>query len=347
MHLQKFILGSYASRLVSFCLLVAFFTVPVFSSKRQRSDTHDEQWNVLTVQERSANSGTPTNYTCRTANDCFNFPGRPVCYLNPNGTQACVPCNPAEDTQPHIDAPPWALQMKDCYCSPDEYCISDHRDDHVGFCRRYSEDYHNNGQRILGSSCVTSLQGQGMSTVSGVNDFMFCGKVNYDGHGAALWKEWEGSCQLGICFKCGQTPVPSLPIAQCQDGRSCVKSSMEYAAAGILSWAYWADNAVISFAGLLSLMIFFCMSVVALLFLCLLIRKVCCRPANPNGVRTSKASKSGHERCAVETDRHLQYLSDQIGEAVDSALDDYTPLMYEPEELTSYAPHHVGTEEEF
>lgn len=62
-------------------------------------------------------------------------------------------------------------------------------------------------------------------------------RFNSEGNATAL--EWSGVCQRGICYYCATIPIPSIPIAHCKDGRSCLPDGrIVISNVGILSWNY-------------------------------------------------------------------------------------------------------------
>ena len=63
---------------------------------------------------------------------------------------------------------------------------------------------------------------------------------NVDGTPKLL--EWEGSCQRGVCYECSIAPIPTAPIAYCNDGRCCVDTKFGYAVVGIFSSSFLKYN---------------------------------------------------------------------------------------------------------
>ena len=81
----------------------------------------------------------------------------------------------------------------------------------------------------------------------------------------AEWVEWEGSCILGICKECSISPIPTLPIAYCPDGRSCSRDGkLMYSPYGILSLNFLPHNPTLLVAYILFYCcIFFSISMIA------------------------------------------------------------------------------------
>merc|ERR1711862_402836 len=70
---------------------------------------------------------------------------------------------------------------------------------------------------------------------------MFCGKIIFnETSGIPEALEWQGVCIQGTCFQCSSVPIPSIPFAHCEDGRSCRYDGVfTIAPAGMLSWSYF------------------------------------------------------------------------------------------------------------
>ena len=83
-----------------------------------------------------------------------------------------------------------------------------------GFC----VDYQNS---IIGRPCDLRLV-EGMKTVKGVDDLLYCGLVKYNEDNSARVVEWEGSCQQGVCRICTGWIFPFAPFSGCPDGRVCM-----------------------------------------------------------------------------------------------------------------------------
>ena len=83
----------------------------------------------------------------------------------------------------------------------------------------------------------------------------------YNANFTAKVVEWEGSCQRGICEECSiQNPMPTIPTAHCDDGRSCLFTNrIGIAPVGILSMSFLPANnfqfGLIFFVGFMGLLV--------------------------------------------------------------------------------------------
>eukprot|EP01095_Lingulamoeba_sp_RSL-Kostka_P012951 TRINITY_DN5232_c0_g1_i1.p1 TRINITY_DN5232_c0_g1~~TRINITY_DN5232_c0_g1_i1.p1 ORF type:complete len:227 (+),score=51.54 TRINITY_DN5232_c0_g1_i1:42-722(+) len=158
------------------------------------------------------------NDTCKYPNDCKSVKNKPYCLGG-----YCRVCNPDRF-------------LKDCDCHPGEYCVGTPDDVDYATCRKYEKE-------IIDRNCDVTLKDKGMKLIQGANDTIFCGKVLFYRNSTAKYVEWEGSCQLGKCQECSIAPIPTLPFAYCNDGRSCLSNKkLDYAPVGIFSLGYLRYN---------------------------------------------------------------------------------------------------------
>ncbi|KAL6060017.1 Retrotransposon Gag like 5 [Balamuthia mandrillaris] len=163
---------------------------------------------------------------CRVPNDCAHVEGRPICMHNKAlNMTVCSECDPTRG-------------FKDCQCDASRYCVSDPLDPKQGSCRKYEES-------ILGRPCDENVNGR--TTELGKDDLLYCGQALYNpktNHIRVV--EWEGSCQRGTCYLCGEGPVSIAAISICPDARICLAGRYAYAPVGIFSWIYLNRNPVLS-----------------------------------------------------------------------------------------------------
>jgi hypothetical protein len=70
-----------------------------------------------------------------------------------------------------------------------------------------------------------------------------CGS-RFASNNTALFVEWTGSCQVGVCKVCKNPIIPTVPTSICNDGRSCLDGYEIYALVGAFSLSYITQSPI-------------------------------------------------------------------------------------------------------